>query len=229
MLNTVVFDLGNTLIHYYTREQIPEFNEKRLQSCINFLERRGISLPERNTIQHRADELEKQIKGDKVYPMQKRLSKIFDITSNNLLLELCEAALQPISKVGTLYDDVKPVLAELKDMGYNLAVLSNTPWGCPSSLWKRELDKHDISRYFETIVCCYDAGWRKPDPRVFYYLLEKMGREPSECLFIGDDPRWDIKGPEAIGMKALLIDRKGVKENSIKSLREVIEYLKKLE
>jgi FMN phosphatase YigB (HAD superfamily) len=28
-------------------------------------------------------------------------------------------------------------------------------------------------------------------------------------VFVGDDPRWDIAGPRAIGMDALLIDRTG--------------------
>jgi len=61
-------------------------------------------------------------------------------------------------------------------MGYNLAVLTNTPWGCQSSIWKRELETHDIAQFIDTTVCCYDAGWRKPDPRVFHYLLEKIGK-----------------------------------------------------
>jgi len=228
MINTVVFDLGNTLIHYYTREQIPEILERSLQSCIDFLVSRGIHPPEMDTIHRRAQELEETIKGNKVYPMQQRLGYIFGLEEADLLFELCEVYLQPISMVGTLYDDVKPTLTELEDTGYDLAVLSNTPWGCPSRIWKRELDKHDISRYFSTTVCCYDAGWRKPDPRVFNYLLEKMRREPSECIFIGDDPRWDIKGPEAIGMKALLLDRTGTKENSIQTLSEIPNILSQL-
>ena len=135
--------------------------------------------------------------------------------------------MKPLSRYGKIYEDAKPVLSKIKNMGYNLAVLTNTPWGCPSSIWKRELEKHDIAQFIDTTVCCYDAGWRKPDPRVFHHLLEKMGEAPENCIFIGDDPRWDVEGPRAVGMKTLLLDRSGTKENSIQNLNEVINYLRK--
>jgi len=97
----------------------------------------------------------------------------------------------------------------------------------PISIWKRELETHDIAQFIDTTVCCYAAGWRKPDPRVFHYLLEKMGEDPENCIFIGDDPRWDVEGPKAVGMKTLLLDRSGKKENSIQNFNEVIKYLRK--
>jgi len=49
--------------------------------------------------------------------MEERLSRIFKIKNAGLLFELCEAAMHPISMVGTLYDDAKPVLSEFKKYG----------------------------------------------------------------------------------------------------------------
>jgi FMN phosphatase YigB (HAD superfamily) len=48
---------------------------------------------------------------------------------------------------------------------------------------------------------------------------------PERCLFVGDDPRWDLVGPRALGMQALLIDRAGgpavADESPIQSLDEL--------
>ena len=47
-------------------------------------------------------------------------------------------------------------------------------------------------------------------------------------MFVGDDPRWDITGPEAIGMKAVLIDRTGRIDNSIHKLDEILDLVGKI-
>jgi len=133
----------------------------------------------------------------------------------------------PILETGYLYDDVKPVLSELRNMGYGVAVLSNTPWGSPSRIWKRELDRFEIAGLVDYIVCCVDVGWRKPDSRVFNYLLDLIDHRAEECLFVGDDPRWDIQGPLEIGMDSLLIDRSGVNEDAIHGLDEIMNVLHK--
>ena len=78
MISSVVFDLGNTLIHYYTREQIPEVLEKSLRCCIKYLDENKLPSPDWTIILQRYKVLEEQIKGDKVYPMQDSLGYLFE-------------------------------------------------------------------------------------------------------------------------------------------------------
>jgi putative hydrolase of the HAD superfamily len=49
----------------------------------------------------------------------------------------------------------------------------------------------------------------KPDPRIFRRALERLGAEPSEALHVGDSPEHDLAGARAVGIAALLVDRRG--------------------
>jgi putative hydrolase of the HAD superfamily len=80
----------------------------------------------------------------------------------------------------------------------------------------------------ETIFCT-DVGWRKPARQIFDYTLAKFAVSAADCVFIGDDPHWDVKGPHAIGMDAILIDRTAQTdhppETSVQNLEEFVKLL----
>ena len=40
-------------------------------------------------------------------------------------------------------------------------------------------------------------------------LASLFNVDPQDCVFIGDDPRWDFVGAKACGMKPIIIDRRG--------------------
>lgn len=225
MVQAVIFDLGNTLISYYTREEFSNILEEAINNCVEQIEKDNQLLVSGETIWNRVKEHNHGSPGHKVYPMEERLSNIFQIDDQDKLKELCKVFMKPILETSRLHDDVLPVLRELKRRDYLTAILTNTPWGCPSSIWLSELDRYGLSEYIDEAMCCVDVGWRKPDPRPFKHLLEKLRVEPEECLFVGDDPRWDIEGPKAIGMKTLLIDRTGMNPDAVHGLDEVLEVL----
>lgn len=45
----------------------------------------------------------------------------------------------------------------------------------------------------------------KADPAIFHLVCERLHLSPAEILFVGDTPSADIKGPQAMGMGAMLI------------------------
>jgi putative hydrolase of the HAD superfamily len=59
------------------------------------------------------------------------------------------------------------------------------------------------------MVFCTDVGWRKPARPIFEHVLAQLQAEPQDCLFVGDEPGWDLDGPRSLGMEAVLIDRQG--------------------
>jgi putative hydrolase of the HAD superfamily len=61
----------------------------------------------------------------------------------------------------------------------------------------------------DSAIFCRDVGWRKPASPIFRQAMARVGCEPDECLFVGDEPRWDLIGPRSLGMPAALIDRSG--------------------
>lgn len=49
-------------------------------------------------------------------------------------------------------------------------------------------------------------GWRKPAPEFFAYLIQLAGYPAAEILHVGDDPRNDVDGATAAGLRAILFD-----------------------
>jgi len=103
-------------------------------------------------------------------------------------------------------DDPAFVLASLRERGYRLALLSNV--AAPPEVCRAELERLGLAACFEACLFSSEMGVRKPDPRVFRALLERLaGREvvePSTVVYVGDSPRWDVGGARRAGMRAVL-------------------------
>ena len=113
-------------------------------------------------------------------------------------------------------------------MGLKTAIVSNTSWGSPAILWRKEVGRLEIDSLMNAVVFDRDLGWRKPSERIFTYALQKLEAQPNDCLFVGDEPKWDLEGPRAVGIEAVLIDRKGtmdLEEHSIRNLGDLIKRL----
>jgi putative hydrolase of the HAD superfamily len=66
-----------------------------------------------------------------------------------------------------------------------------------------------LEGYFERTLAAREAGAAKPDPRIFVALLDGVGLEPRQVLYVGDDPHADIEGARNAGMHAAWVDRFG--------------------
>jgi len=113
--------------------------------------------------------------------------------------------------MGKCYDDTVPTLCLLKDRGVKTAIVSNAPWGCPAQLCREEVARVNLIHLIDEIIFCTDVGWRKPAKQIFEYALNRLQETPEHCLFVGDHPEWDFKGPRSIGMDAVLVDRNGTR------------------
>jgi FMN phosphatase YigB (HAD superfamily) len=226
----VIFDLGNTLVTYFTREQWPGVLEEGIAGVADFLAGRGLSRLEPEELARRVQG-QRRTGGDQVLPLRGRLSRIFEVEPSDAdLLDLMEEEFcKPVFGRARLCADSLEALAELRESGLRTAILSNTPWGSPGWLWRKHLSQLGLDRAVDVVAFCDDVGWRKPDRRAFEHVLGRLGLEPSQCLFVGDDPRWDIEGPRRVGMEAILIDRLGenaaVSGGKIASLVEVGQFL----
>ncbi len=60
----------------------------------------------------------------------------------------------------------------------------------------------DFLNEFDTAVISGHVGVVKPDPRIFEILFERVGRRPSELLFV-DDSAANVRAAEALGMAAI--------------------------
>ncbi|MCL5773235.1 MAG: HAD-IA family hydrolase, partial [Firmicutes bacterium] len=109
-----------------------------------------------------------------------------------------------------LYSDVLPALKVLKKKKKKMGIISN--W---EDWLENRLRDLDITGYFDFIVVSAMVGTEKPDPRIFEIGLEMAGVKPSETVYVGDNPDTDIHPALELGMKAVLLDRKGRFTNTL--------------
>jgi HAD superfamily hydrolase (TIGR01662 family) len=210
--DAVIFDLGNTLVSYYTNAEWPGVLAECIDAVAERLRERGLLTVDPAGLAPRA-EAERGTPDDyRVVPLEERLVRIFDLggvaLAADVMPEMSRLFTRPIFARARLHDDVPPALAELHRRGLKTGILSNMPWGCPAILWREELDRHRLLTAVDAAAFCRDCGYRKPAPQAFEFITGKLGVAMDRCLFVGDDPRWDIAGPHAIGMDAVLIDRR---------------------
>lgn len=204
----VLFDLGNTLVSYYQRHEFPGILEEAVNGCVGHLRDAGLGFREEG-LWDRVKEQDHGSPDNRVHPLESRLAVIFGLDDRVTIDKLCQVFMKPIFERGRLYSDVKPTLRVLRAGGVRTAIVSNSPWGSPAGLWRLELERFGLAGLVDEAVFCGDVGWRKPDRRVFLYVLGRLGVGAGDCVFVGDDPRWDVVGAAGVGIRAVLVDRTG--------------------
>jgi putative hydrolase of the HAD superfamily len=125
-----------------------------------------------------------------------------------------------------LFEDTLPLLDELEG-SYQLGIVSDAQW----VFSEPEIRMLGLSKYFDPIVLSSRYFVRKPDPQIYAHALRAMRIEPSEALYVGNDPDTDVTGPQAIGMPVILIDRdnslRHVQVPRIRDLREIPGFIQK--
>jgi len=62
----------------------------------------------------------------------------------------------------------------------------------------RTLVRAGLRDSFDAVVTSVACGWRKPDPRIFETLADRLDVDPASLVHVGDDPRTD-GGVEDVG------------------------------
>jgi putative hydrolase of the HAD superfamily len=124
-----------------------------------------------------------------------------------------------------LFEDALPVLDELNG-DYQLGIVSDAQW----VFSEPEIRMCGLNKYFDTIVLSSRYFIRKPDPQIYAHALRAMRIEPSQALYVGNDPDADVGGPQAIGMPVILIDRENCLQQAgvprIRDLREIPKHIR---
>jgi putative hydrolase of the HAD superfamily len=134
------------------------------------------------------------------YPAQvRRLLGEFDIEiDDEQLLRFLEAEHAAWSPARRLAATTHALLESLRDRGFRLGLVSNA--FDPPDLLHRDLADLGVAHLLDAAVFSSEIGRRKPDPAIFNYVLERLGVEPADALFVGDSLAADVAGASALGM-----------------------------
>lgn len=102
-----------------------------------------------------------------------------------------------------IYPDVLPALQAWQRIGIEMGIVSNF-----DSRLDYVLDALNLKEFFTSITVSTQAGVAKPDSRIFSIALQKHLCEPQEAWHIGDSFSQDFQGAKAVGIRAILLERK---------------------
>ncbi|HIQ32202.1 MAG TPA: TIGR02253 family HAD-type hydrolase [Methanothermococcus okinawensis] len=128
------------------------------------------------------------------------------------------------------YPDTIKTLIELKKMGLKLGVVTD---GITIKQWEK-LIRLGIADFFDEVVTSEEYGLGKPNLEFYRYALKKMNLKGEEAVYVGDRIDRDIIPASKVGMHTIRIlrgkyrDMKGECKYEVKSLREVVDIVRKL-
>ena len=103
------------------------------------------------------------------------------------------------------HPDVDEGLTTLRDNGFRLVTLTNSPHrpGSPSPL-----ENAGLAGFFEQQLSVESVRAFKPSPSVYLYACRALGVSPADCMMVAAHV-WDTLGAQNVGFSAALITRPG--------------------
>lgn len=103
------------------------------------------------------------------------------------------------------HPDVLAGLNTLREHGYRLATLTNSP---PNPHGATPLEHAGLSTMFERQLSVDTRQAFKPSVEVYHYAAAELGLAPAQCMMVAAHV-WDTIGAQAAGLGAALITRPG--------------------
>ncbi len=189
MAKAVIFDLWNTLA----------YNDVKVNPVLQIERLLGVKIRK----YHEAEKSFMVKKYGSIREAAISLCNALNIEPSGGMLDEITRVWEDTVERFTLFPDVIGVLKALKRR-CKIGLISNTD--CFSVKY---IYKNGYARYFDAVVFSCDVGLLKPDRKIFEILLQKLGVKAGETLMVGDNLKDDILPAESLGMRCVLIRRKG--------------------
>ncbi len=128
--------------------------------------------------------------------------------------ELFETFARP--DVWRVFPDVEDTMREARARGLHVGVLSN--W---DERLRALLDGLGLARHFDSLTISCEVGAEKPAVEIFRAALRAAGVDAGWAVHVGDSSEEDVRGAQAAGMSAILVDREGRRADAVRNLRDV--------
>ena len=115
------------------------------------------------------------------------------------IAQAVDAYFEPFITSCQLIPGTREMLESLRGQ-YRLALVSN--FTHPPAV-EQILARGGIAPFFEEVLISGRLGFRKPHPTVFAELTKRLGLDPAEVMFVGDELQADIVGAQKAGLRSV--------------------------
>lgn len=185
MINTVIFDIGNVLVHFRWRE---------LYADLGFAGERFERIAEATVRNPWWEEFDKGLMtteeiidrfSEKAPEYKNEIAEIFEYKNMGELVRL--------------YDYAIPWIQDLKASGYQVLVLSN--WSRPA--YEANLETNlKFLKYTDGGIMSFREGIIKPDRKIYELICDRYNLNPKETVFL-DDNAANYEAAKAFGLNAI--------------------------
>lgn len=208
-VKNIFFDLDNTLI--FDEESDSEYYKDVLTNL-------GFDEENYYGIYRAIDEYDKSLTEENCfYNEQEMLDFINEVLNQNYPIELIEGLKKAMQENWIKRPLIREIVLENLSKKYNLYVYTNY-FG--ESQAKR-LENMGYIKYFKKVFGADKYGC-KPYKKNFEKILNEIGAKPEECIMIGDTKKLDILAANNAGMKSILFDYNGKRDDKNIELKEYI-------
>jgi putative hydrolase of the HAD superfamily len=198
MIRAILFDMGGTL---------DGDGQHWLERFVTLYREFGVELP-RETLRSAFDEAERQAaKSEEIAGANfQRMIELYvqwqlahlARTDPALQTHLVDGFSAPVRRAAA--SNVR-LLAALVDRGFELGVVSN---GCGNV--EALCVDFGYAPFLSVIVDSRRVGISKPDPAIYSFAADKLGRDPETILMVGDSFERDVVPAKQIGMKTAWLE-----------------------
>ena len=183
MINTVIFDIGNVLVHFRWRE---------LYADLGFTGEKFEKIADATVRNPWWEEFDKGLMST-----QEVIDR-FAESAPEYKKEIAEIY-ENMGDLVRLYDYAIPWIQELKAKGYKIYILSN--WSKPA--YDDNLDTNlKFLSLVDGAVMSFQEGIIKPDKKIYELICGRYEIDPKEAVFL-DDNAANIEGARAFGLNAI--------------------------
>ena len=127
-----------------------------------------------------------------------------------------------------VFYDTMSTIHRLKKAGFRFGMVSDSD-GTPGMKMKRIRQQPFLKSLEAIVVAGEDTPGVKPTRRPFTLVARRLGLQPRNCVYIGDNPNTDIEGAKGVGMMMILVRRRGPRgghpDYLVRSLSDVARLL----
>jgi HAD superfamily hydrolase (TIGR01509 family) len=167
---------------------------------------------------------------DKIVGLNQRDSGRLLVDTFNLEETVEEMINERISILTSIYEKelevipaLVPLLEQLGDEGYRLAVASSSPLRVVNFV----LDMFSLHHHFLIVVSGESVGNGKPHPDIYLHTAERLGAAPGECVAIEDSIN-GLRSAKGAGMYCIAIPDKRLTAEQFGSADVILDSLDEL-